>query len=434
MIAALQILVDALSLGSLYALATLGVGLVFGVLRLANFAYGDFITVASYALIVPTAGATAEIVIGRWPWPLLVAAVVGVVVILSLASDYLIFRPLRTAKPAVMMVGSFALGYIIQNTIIVVYDGRPKAIGIWPGLGEAIVLGGLRVPRLEILTIVVTLVLLGALVLFLKRSPFGVQMRAASEDFRMARMLGVPANTVIGTSFVISGFLAAVVSLLFLAQVGVVSFNMGVPLMLFAFVATVIGGMGSLTGAVLGGYIVGVASVLLQALLPEELRTFRDAFVFGIIIVILIVRPQGLMMPRAVKRARVMTAGRYPFAESLARSASPIILCGAIALIVICTAVANRAALDRTVTEALIRIVYVVGLYIFVGNSGVISFGHTAFMAVGAYATAWQDCCSTTKSLFMPALPNFLLQATVPPPSLRSYRVWLRRFSPPSSA
>jgi branched-chain amino acid transport system permease protein len=301
MIAALQILVDALSLGSLYALATLGVGLVFGVLRLANFAYGDFITVASYALIVPTAGATAEIVIGRWPWPLLVAAVVGVVVILSLVSDYLVFRPLRNAKPAVLMVGSFALGYIIQNIIIVVYDGRPKAIGIWPGLGEAIVLGGLRVPTLEILTIVVTLVLLAALVFFLKRSPFGVQMRAASENFRMARMLGVPANIVIGTAFVISGFLAAVVSLLFLAQIGVVSFNMGVPLMLFAFVATVIGGMGSLTGAVLGGYIVGFASVLLQALLPEELRTFRDAFVFGIIIVILIMRPQGLLMPRAAR-------------------------------------------------------------------------------------------------------------------------------------
>jgi branched-chain amino acid transport system permease protein len=301
MMAALQILVDALSVGSLYALATLGVGLVFGVLRLANFAYGDFITVASYALIVPTAGATAEIVIGRWPWPLLVTAVVGVVVILSLASEYFVFRPLRTAKPAVLMVGSFALGYIIQNIIIVVYDGRPKAVGIWPGLGEAIVLSGLRVPRLEILTIVVTLVLLAALVLFLKRSPFGVQMRAASEDFRMARMLGVPANTVIGTSLAISGFLAAVVSLLFLAQVGVVSFNMGVPLMLFAFVATVIGGMGSLTGAVIGGYTVGFASVLLQALLPEQLRTFRDAFVFGIVIVILVVRPQGLLMPRAAR-------------------------------------------------------------------------------------------------------------------------------------
>jgi branched-chain amino acid transport system permease protein len=111
-----------------------------------------------------------------------------------------------------------------------------------------------------------------------------------------------------------------------------------------------------------------------------------------------------------------MAAGRYLFAEGFARNATPIILCGAIALIVVGTAVPNSAALDRTVTEALIRIVYVVGLYIFVGNSGVISFGHTAFMAVGAYATAWQDCCSTTKSLFMPALPNFLLETTVPPP------------------
>ena len=300
MIAALQILVDAISLGSLYALATLGVGLVFGVLRLANFAYGDFITVAGYALIVPTAGAT-EIFIGRWPWPFLVTAVVGVVVIVSLTSEYLVFRPLRAAKPAVSMIGSFALGYIIQNIIILVYDGRPKAVGLWPDLGEAIVLNGLRVPRLELLTIVVTLVLAGALVLFLKTSPFGVQMRAASEDFRMARMLGVRANTVIGTALVISGFLAAVVSLLFLAQVGVMSFNMGVPLMLFAFVATVIGGMGSLTGAVLGGYILGFASILLQALLPEDLRTFRDAFVFAVVIVILVVRPQGLLMPRAAR-------------------------------------------------------------------------------------------------------------------------------------
>jgi branched-chain amino acid transport system permease protein len=109
-------------------------------------------------------------------------------------------------------------------------------------------------------------------------------------------------------------------------------------------------------------------------------------------------------------------AGRNYFAESLARNASPIILCSAAALIVIGAIVAKSAALDRTVTEALIRVVYVVGLYIFVGNSGVISFGHTAFMAVGAYATAWQDCCRATKSLFMPALPNLLLESTVPPP------------------
>lgn len=112
----------------------------------------------------------------------------------------------------------------------------------------------------------------------------------------------------------------------------------------------------------------------------------------------------------------MMTTGRFSIAESLARNATPIVLCGAIALIVIVTALSNNAALDRTVIEALVRIVYVVGLYIFVGNSGVISFGHTAFMAIGAYATAWQDCCSSTKPLMMPALPKFLLETTVPPP------------------
>jgi branched-chain amino acid transport system permease protein len=110
-----------------------------------------------------------------------------------------------------------------------------------------------------------------------------------------------------------------------------------------------------------------------------------------------------------------MMAARGFVTDSLARNTSPVVLCGAIALIVIGTALANNAALDRTVTEALIRVVYVVGLYIFVGNSGVISFGHTAFMAVGAYATAWQDCCSATKALFMPALPKLLLETTVPP-------------------
>jgi branched-chain amino acid transport system permease protein len=298
----LQILVDAISLGSLYALATLGVGLVFGVLRLINFAYGDFITVGSYALILPAgAGAVAHVVIGRWPWPLLVAAVVAIVVIVAVISEFLVFRPLRTAKPAVLMIGSFALGFIIQNTIIVLYTGRPKAVGIWSSLGDAIEFGGVRIPELQMVTIGATLGLLAVLVLFLKRSSFGVQMRAASEDFRMARMLGVRANTVIGTAFVISGFLAAIVSLLFLAQVGVISYRMGTPLMLYAFIATVIGGMGSLTGAVIGGYIVGFAGIFLQALLPVELRTFRDAFVFAGVIVILIVRPQGLVMPRATQ-------------------------------------------------------------------------------------------------------------------------------------
>jgi len=199
------------------------------------------------------------------------------------------------------MIASFAVGYIIQNAIIIIYTARPKAVGIWSDLTEAVAIGDLRVPGLQLLTIVVALGLLALLVLFLKKSPFGVQMRAAAEDFQMARMLGVRANTVIGTAFIISAFLAAIVSLLYLCQVGVVSFHMGTQLMLIAFIATVIGGMGSLVGAVVGGYAIGIVGTFLQVVLPENVRTFRDAFVFAAVIIILLVRPQGLVAPRAAR-------------------------------------------------------------------------------------------------------------------------------------
>lgn len=301
MTSAMQFLIDAMSSGSLYALAALGVGLVFGVLRLVNFAYGDFITVGSYALIVPSAATTAVALIGNWPWPLMVIACVTVVVVLALISEYLVFRPLRQAPSAVLMIASFALGYIIQNVILSIYTARPKAIGIWPALNEPVAIGDLRVPGLQLLTIAVALGLLLVLVLFLKKSQFGVQMRAAAEDFQMAQMLGVRANVVIGTALVISAFLAAIVSLLFLCQVGVVSFHMGTQLMLIAFIATVVGGMGSLAGAVVGGYAIGIFGTLLQVLLPDNVRTFRDAFVFAAVIVVLLARPQGLLVMRAAR-------------------------------------------------------------------------------------------------------------------------------------
>src|ERR1700751_1980958 len=136
---------------------------------------------------------------------------------------------------------------------------------------------------------------MAALPLFLKRTRYGVQMRAAAEDFRMARYLGVRANFVIGLAFAISGVLAAAASLLFVSQTGGLRFTMGVPRILFAFTATVIGGRGSLVGAVVGGFAVGFTASMLQAYLPEELRSFRDAFVFTVVILILLFRPSGLI-------------------------------------------------------------------------------------------------------------------------------------------
>lgn len=300
MVAFIQNCVDALSLGSLYALAALGIGLLFGMLRLINFAHGDFITIGAFGLIVPSRNDTAIMAIGSLPVVLLVPAACAIVVIAALLSDRLVFRPLRTASAPTLMVASFSVGYIIQNTILVTYGARPKTIDLWSSLGEQLHFGAVRVPRLEVVTIGVTLVLLAALTAFLKRTRYGVQIRAAAEDFLMARYLGVRANLAIGVAFALSGILAAIVSLLFVSETGTLTNVMGVPLMLYAFIATVVGGMGSLVGAVVGGYTVGFLAVMLQAYLPDGLRSFRDAFVFATIVFVLLLRPAGIIPTKAL--------------------------------------------------------------------------------------------------------------------------------------
>ncbi len=303
MIGFVQNLVDALSLGSLYALAALGIGLLFGILRLINFAHGDFISVGAYALILPpaqlSADVTAQMFIGSWPLPLMIVAVCAVVVVLAILCDLLLFRHLRHASPPTLMIASFAASYVIQNALLMVYGAREKAVNLWSDLVQQVEIGGLHVAKLQLVTIGVTLALMVLLTVLLRFTPLGVQMRAAAEDFRMAQYLGVRSNFVIGVAFAISGVLAAAVSLLFVAQTGTLTFQMGVPLMLFAFIATVIGGMGSLVGAAVGGLTVGIAASLLQAYLPADLRSFRDAFVFTLVIIILIFRPAGLIPTKA---------------------------------------------------------------------------------------------------------------------------------------
>jgi branched-chain amino acid transport system permease protein len=160
---------------------------------------------------------------------------------------------------------------------------------------------GIRLQSLQIVTILVSAILLIAVSWFLKGTRIGLQMRAAAEDFRMARVLGVRANVVIATAFALSGVLAAAVTCLVVAQTGVIQPRMGLQLVIIAFVGTVIGGLGSLTGAALGGFLVGVATILLQTLLPPDLRVFREAFVFLAVALVLLLRPEGLLPARGLK-------------------------------------------------------------------------------------------------------------------------------------
>jgi branched-chain amino acid transport system permease protein len=288
---AIQTLVDALSVGSLYAMSALGIGLLFGIMRLINFAQSEFVTVGVYTLMLSA---------GLW-FPLAAILAVAVVVVLALLVERAAFRPVRNADPATLLITSFAVSYLLQYTLVLLFGARPVGFDVLPELGQPVLIGDIRIPRLNIVTIVVTALLLGGIALFLRRTRMGIEMRAAAVDFRMARLLGVRADRVIAVAFALSGLLAAVVAILFAAQTGTASPAMGLQLALVGFVATVIGGMGSLPGAVLGGLAVGAVTVFLQAILPPDLRIFREAFVYAAVIAVLVLRPQGLFRSAATR-------------------------------------------------------------------------------------------------------------------------------------
>ncbi|RKP58665.1 branched-chain amino acid ABC transporter permease [Pararobbsia silviterrae] len=290
-----QTIVDAAALGSLYALVALAIGFVFGIMRLINFAQGDYITIGAYSLIVPSAAAAPGLMFGALPIPLMLCAIIALVIVIALVTERIAFRPLRQTNAATLLVSSFAVSYFLQHLVMLVYTSRPKSIDISHGLNTVIGIGGLRVPGTELITIGVCAALLIALLMFLRLTPMGIQMRAAAENFQMARLLGIPANRIIAVAFAISGVLSGAVSMLFVMQTGTLDIHMGSLPVIYAFFATVIGGMGSLAGAVLGGFIVGCFGVFLQAYLPSDLRPFRDAGVFALVILTLLVKPNGLI-------------------------------------------------------------------------------------------------------------------------------------------
>jgi branched-chain amino acid transport system permease protein len=284
-----QNIIDALSLGGLYALIALGIALIFGIVRLVNFAHGELIMVGAFVLFaLQTAG-----------WPIFVVGALAGAVAVALLMDQAAFRPIRHGSPTTLLITSFAVSVFVQNAVNLIASPRPRAIEHLPlFLSDSVDVAGIRIGARTILTAATAVVLLAILAIFLKKTRIGIQMRAAAEDFRMARLLGVRANVVIASAFALSGLLAGVVSVLLVFQTSTVVPTMGLLPVLIGFVATVIGGLGSLVGAALGGLLLGAITVGLQAGLPVEVRSFRDAFVFLLVIVVLLLRPQGLLAGR----------------------------------------------------------------------------------------------------------------------------------------
>ncbi|GAA1626317.1 ABC transporter permease subunit [Leucobacter chromiireducens] len=287
----LQALIDATSTGAVYALAALGIGLVFGVMRLANFANGELITGAGYALIL------------LWPVspPLAIVASIVVAVVLAWCMDAAVFRWLRAQPPATLLIASFGLSILLQRVYDGVFGTNVRSAAVAPGLSASIHVGELRINLVSIVSIALAALLLIAVRLFLTRTRMGLQVQAASEDFRAARILGIRAGSVIALTFAISGVLAAAIAFVMTAQSGSVGPTFGVQVTLFALIGSTIGGLGKLGGSVAGGFLVGFAVSLFTSFLPAWINDFRIAFVYLLVAVVLVIAPNGIFASRTSK-------------------------------------------------------------------------------------------------------------------------------------
>jgi branched-chain amino acid transport system permease protein len=281
-----QVLADAVGLGAIYALMAVGIGLVFGVLRLVNFAYGQLIMAGAYALALA----------GEWGWPVWAAIVLCavVVLVLSLLMERLVFRPLRTQSPAVMLVATFAIAFLLQSVALLWFGPLGKIATSFATLNQPVTIGSVDIRKITIVAMITAVVWLALLVVVLGRTTVGLHMRASSMDFATARMLGVRADRVIGAAVLLSGLIAATVAVLLTVQQPLVTPTFALTDTIVVLAGVVVGGMNRLGSATLGGFAIGFASGLLGGALPTEQSQYLPSFLFAAVILVLLVRPGGL--------------------------------------------------------------------------------------------------------------------------------------------
>src|SRR5919202_5578199 len=281
-----QTLADAVGLGSIYALMAVGIGLVFGVLRLVNFAYGQLIMAGAFALALAS----------QWGWPVWAGIVLcfATVLVLSALMEIVVFRPLRTHSPTVMLVATFAVAFLLQS-IALIWFGSLGKIATWLArLQQPVTIGGVDIRKIAIVATITAAACLIALVALLGPTTVGLHMRAAAMDFRTARLLGVRANRVIGAAVLISGALAAVVAVMLTVQSPLVTPDFALRDTIIVLAGVVVGGLNRLVPATLGGFAIGFASGILGGGLPQEKSQYLPSFLFAAVILVLLVRPGGL--------------------------------------------------------------------------------------------------------------------------------------------
>ena len=292
----LQQIVNGLTLGSLYALVAIGFSLIYGVIRLVNFAHGDVMMIGAFL----TLGLVAT---GHTPWVVVPLAVLFGGLAAGGMIERVAFRSIRGAPMITGFIVTLSVSVAIQNLALILLGAQPRNFSFPAVFRERVTLGPIDVALIDLTILAVALVLSLALTLFIGRTRLGIAMRAVAENTQTARLMGVSIDRVVFLAFGIGGALAALAGFFWGGKFGQIDPLMGFTPGLKAFVATIIGGVGSVPGAILGGFILGMAEVAFVGFLPPEYSGYRDAFVFALLILILLVRPQGLFGQDEEERA-----------------------------------------------------------------------------------------------------------------------------------
>lgn len=278
----LPYLMAGISVGGQYALIAIGYTMVYGILRLINFAHGDIFMVAGLMMVYMSAAMPIYIAI-----PLMII----LTVFLGFLVERVAYKPLRSAPRMSIMISAIGVSYLLQNLALYITGGLSQQYPAIPWISDTITVFGATTKRVTVITPILTIVLVVCLVLLIKKTKIGMAMRAASRDFETSQLMGIKINSVISVTFIIGTFLAALGSLLFFTNYTGVTPTAGAMPGLKAFVAAVFGGIGSIPGAVIGAFIIGICENIIKGL---GWTTFSDAFTFALLIVILIAKPTGL--------------------------------------------------------------------------------------------------------------------------------------------
>lgn len=290
----IQDLIDGLGVGSTYALLAIGVSMLFGVMHLVNFAHGELLTIGAYVMYFLR---DRDV-----PWVIVIPAAIIAAILLSMAIEFVAFRRVRNASPFTLLLTSFALE-ILSHSVWRIWQGSKQKTFQAPDIAfKTFSLGSLTIEWWDVISIAVAVVTFLATTWVLRKTTFGISIRAAAEDFDAARLMGVKANRVISSAFAFAGLLAGIAGTLFLLRRGSADPRMGADPLLKAVIAAIIGGLGSLKGAVVGGLALGIVEVFTRRILPSGIEGLSDGFVFVVIAALFIVRPQGLFNVQSAER------------------------------------------------------------------------------------------------------------------------------------